>query len=995
MPFTPFTFSATSEESLIALLQSYSEFLKAHDNTHLRDLAWTLQSRRSALPVKTALSASTIEGLVSQIDLKLEQAKKSPENKIGVRSRPAKPRLLGVFTGQGAQWATMGAHLIRSSAVVRAKLEELDQALATLPESDRPSWRIADELSAGKDTSRLGEAALSQPLCTAIQVVLVDLLRSAGITFQAVVGHSSGEIAAAYAADFISARDAVRIAYYRGVHAKHAKGPKGQKGAMLAVGTSWDDAQELLDLPAFRGRAKIAAHNSGASVTLSGDTDGIDHAKRVFDEEKKFARRLLVDTAYHSHHMIPCSDPYVDSLRSCGIKVNSNRDTSCTWYSSVKPGEQMEATPDLCDLYWRDNMVNAVLFTEAVQSAATAEELNVAVEVGPHPALKGPATQSLSDIEKSLPYTGVLSRNQNDVESFSDALGFLWTHIGPDTVDFQAYQSLVSPGPRPKLTVALPSYPWNHSQTNWHESRKAKKTALRGSAFHELLGVPSSNNTDHDLRWTNFLKANEIAWLDGHQLQGQTVFPAAGYVAMALEASQFLAGSRNVQVFEVQDLTIHKAITFDDGASFTVETLVALTGISAGGPNVKTQTASFAVYSCPNTGTMSMDLVSSCKVKIFYGDSSFSTLSSPPVDAGDMVKVDSDRFYESLLDLGYGYNGPFKTLTSTKRSLNHASAILSTYSYQDDDNPLIVHPSMLDVAFQASFLAQSTPGDEQLWSLHVPTSIKCIRVNPELCRSLPGSSTQLPLSAVLHAPDGISIRSSIDVFDENGQETLLQVEDLVMKPFSPATASDDRPMFSTTQYSVSMPDGNAAIGCDRPSVEETEVAQLCERLAYYYIRKWNSEITEDEWESSKTDYGYLRNTINQLLRKVDNGQHPLVEEEWTTDTIDRIELLLSRYNTIISNFESLSITNSCRNPEIVDIKLIRAVGENMPAVIRGQYADFSNAWQHNMVDQLYSEGLGFSRYNIILAQLVKQIIHRYPHVKILELGKHICMYEIH
>ncbi|KAF5020261.1 hypothetical protein F66182_7717, partial [Fusarium sp. NRRL 66182] len=133
---------------------------------------------------------------------------------------------------------------------------------------------------------------------------------------------------------------------------------------------------------------------------------------------------------------------------------------------------------------------------------------------------------------------------------------------------------------------------------------------------------------------------------------------------------------------------------------------------------------------------------------------------------------------------------------------------------------------MLDVAFQASFLAQSTPGDEQLWSLHVPTSIKCIRVNPELCRSLPGSSTQLPLSAVLHAPDGISIRSSIDVFVENGQETLLQVEDLVMKPFSPATASDDRPMFSTTQYSVSMPDGNAAIGCDRPSVEETEVAQL-------------------------------------------------------------------------------------------------------------------------------------------------------------------------
>lgn len=897
-PFTPFTFSAASEESLVALLQSYSGFLQTHNKVNLRDLAWTLQSRRSALPVKTALSASTVENLVSQIGRKLEEAKKGSDTKIGVRSRPDKPRLLGVFTGQGAQWATMGAHLIRSSAAVRAKIEELDNSLATLPEADRPSWRIADQLLAGKDVSRLSEAALSQPLCTAIQVVLVDLLRSAGITFKAVVGHSSGEIAAAYAADFISSRDAIRIAYYRGVHAKHAQGPKGQKGAMLAVGTSWDDAQELLDLPAFKGRAKIAAHNSGASVTLSGDTDGIDHAKRVFDEEKKFARRLLVDTAYHSHHMLPCSDPYVNSLRACAIKVNSNHNTTCTWYSSVKPGERMEAIPELCDLYWRDNMVNAVLFTEAVQSAATSEELNMAIEVGPHPALKGPATQSLSDIEKSLPYTGVLSRNQNDVEVFSDALGFLWTHLGPGVVDFQAYQRLVAPGSTPKLAIALPLYPWNHSQTHWHESRKAKNMRLRGADFHELLGVPSPNNTDRDLRWTNFLKANEIAWLDGHQLQGQTVFPAAGYVAMALEASQSLAGGRSVQVLEVQDLIIHKAITFDDGASFAVETLVALTGMSAGGPSAKTQTADFAVYSCPNTGTMAMDLVSSGKVKVFYGEPSLSTLSSTPLDATEMTEVDNNRFYESLLELGYGYNGPFKTLTSTKRSLNHASAVLSTYG-DHDDHPLIVHPSMLDVAFQASFLAQSAPGDEQLWSLHVPTSIKCIRVNPELCGSLPASPTQLPLSAVLHAPDGISVRSSIDVFDENGQETVLQVEDLVMKPFSPATAADDRPMFSTTQYGVAIPDGGIAIGNDIPSLEETKIAHLCERVGYYYLRKWNSEITEEEWETSDKHYQYLRDGINQLFLTIDRNQHPFVEKEWAGDDEDGIEVLLSRFADII------------------------------------------------------------------------------------------------
>lgn len=99
-------------------------------------------------------------------------------------------------------------------------------------------------------------------------VILVDILRSAGIQFEAVVGHSSGEIAAAYAADLLSAHDAIRIAYYRGVHAKHASGANGQQGAMLAVGTSWEDADDLLSLPEFKGRIKIAAHNSAAGLTL-------------------------------------------------------------------------------------------------------------------------------------------------------------------------------------------------------------------------------------------------------------------------------------------------------------------------------------------------------------------------------------------------------------------------------------------------------------------------------------------------------------------------------------------------------------------------------------------------------------------------------------------------------------------------------------------------------------------------------------------------------
>lgn len=190
-----------SENSLVAQLQAYSNHLKTPSNISPYDLAWTLQARRSHFPFKIALSALTTEQLASKIGAKLEMLATKPGTTLGVRASSrqttAAPRILGVFTGQGAQWASMGAHLIRSSEFVRQRIHDLEKSLASLPAADQPNWNLTEQILAGKETSRISEAALSQPLCTAIQVVLVDLLRTAGINFTTVVGHSSGEIGAA------------------------------------------------------------------------------------------------------------------------------------------------------------------------------------------------------------------------------------------------------------------------------------------------------------------------------------------------------------------------------------------------------------------------------------------------------------------------------------------------------------------------------------------------------------------------------------------------------------------------------------------------------------------------------------------------------------------------------------------------------------------------------------------------------------------------------
>ncbi|MBE3043537.1 acyltransferase domain-containing protein, partial [Candidatus Bathyarchaeota archaeon] len=326
------------------------------------------------------------------------------------------PRLLGVFTGQGAQWASMGAKLLATSKWASDRIADLQESLDSLPAEHVPTWTLSEELSKNKDKSRISDAAFSQPLCTALQILIFDYLEAAGIKLKAVVGHSSGEIPAAYAAGYISAEDAIRIAYYRGYFLYLAESPEGSGGgAMMAVGISEHDALDLLDLDELDGRVAIAASNSPESLTLSGDANAIDIARQILVDEKTFARLLKVDKAYHSHHMLPCSRPYIEALKNAGIGIRERvpDEEQPSWISSVY-GDDIETigTETLSDEYWGRNMTGQVLFSQALEQAiSTKGPFDLAVEVGPHPALKSPAMQTFTAVAGSeIPYVGTLRR---------------------------------------------------------------------------------------------------------------------------------------------------------------------------------------------------------------------------------------------------------------------------------------------------------------------------------------------------------------------------------------------------------------------------------------------------------------------------------------------------------------------------------------------------------------------------------------------------------
>lgn len=887
----PFTFSAPSEKSLAAQLNTYLSFLGENEDVDLKAMAWTL-SRRSAFAYRTAVSATTAESLRTKLEAKLE-AKKNANTAIGIRQIKECRSILGVFTGQGAQWPAMAGELILSSPYVSSIIDSLEQSLATLPkESDRPTWSLrAEMLKQGKE-SRIAEGLLSQPLCTAVQVVLVNILAAAGISFSAVVGHSSGEIGAAYAAGYISAHDAIRIAYYRGFYAKLAKGRKGEKGGMLAAGTSMEDANELCQLENFEGKLQVAASNSSSSVTLSGDVDAVEEAMEILKDEGKFARQLKVDTAYHSHHMEPCSVHYVQSLKDCKIQILAPPEGACKWYSSVLGGPIPVASDGLDSTYWMKNMLQPVLFSQALtQALAESGAPAIAMEVGPHPALKGPATATIEEVlggEAATPYTGTLSRGGDDVEALAECLGFLWTRFGPSIPDFKTYMQLFNKDASEKISLmkTLPPYTFDHDRTYFYESRSSRVQRLRKDPTHELLGVRQDDEAEGEYRWRNFLKPSEIPWLKGHTIQGQMLFPAAGFAVMAIEASKFLAPPPEVSLVELHNFSIHRGLSFPDEAA-GVETLLTLSNITKSS-SAGTITANFSIDACANKDTGNLLSMSNGTLILRLGAPAVTALPDRPKKAFQLKETDVDDFYTSLAAVGYNYSDLFRGISSLQRATDLSSGTI----YIPDDSfdepcPYIIHPATLDVGFQALFGCIGAPGDGRLWTLHVPTIISRIKINPAACPAGAGLGVELPFKAGLAAQEAnqLGFTGDVAIYDEQGKHCLVQCESVRISTLGEPTKAEDRHIFSETAWGGAEP--NAALGYEE--IVETDAQQrageLVQRSCLAFLKRLDETITPEEREKCDEHCKRVLNWAAHVVDVTAKGEHPILKKEWLQDTV--------------------------------------------------------------------------------------------------------------
>lgn len=887
---TPFNFSASSEKSLLASLKSYAEYVKENTTTSLHDLSWTLNCRRSTLPVRFSVAASNATDLVSRLEI----ASQSPSDikQAAQTASIRQPRLLGVFTGQGAQWARMGAELLVGSSLASECIDRLDLALQTLPNEHRPTWSLKDEILKDSRSSRIGEALFSQSLCTAVQVMMVDLLPAAGIVFTAVVGHSSGEIAAAYASGYLRAEDAIRIAYYRGWSLQFAGDSEGTKGAMMAVGTSIEDAKELCDMPSLEGRICVAASNSSASVTLSGDADAIEEAKEIFEDEKKFVRLLKVDKAYHSHHMLPCAAPYIEAIRNCDIQIQDRSESSTTWISSVYSKTVDSVNDSLTDTYWSNNMVNPVLFSEAVSFAVGAlGPFDMAVEVGPHPALKGPALQTVQDVAgTTLPYTGTLNRGKNSREAFASALGSIWVSLGEHAVDFAKFEKKASfNAQQPKLLKDLPVYSWDHDRVYWHESRVSNTFRADGTDFHHLLGVRCPDGTEKEIRWRNYLHTREIPWLAHHQVQGQTVFPAAGYISAAVEMVVEQYGLDSIQLIDFQDVTIGQALVLEDGAG--VEVIFALT-VSKSEKN--SVTASFNCYSDAHKGSASMSLHASAQITVTLGEPKHDAL--PPRAGGHdpFLELDEERFYNSVSELGFGYTGPFRALSGLSRKMDKATGMIAVPSQETTDNALLVHPGSLDGAVQSTMLAYCFPGDGRLRTLYLPTRIDRIRINPSSCKALAGPGSYLPFYSSVAEAKFSELSGDVDMYSSDGLRTVVQLQGLHTTPLSPLSSATDVPMFTDVTWASEDPAGRMMNAHSNSTLQDLSASLDLERIAHFYLKSLHLSASQYENTEVSWNHNHLLAYASHCVSIVKSGQHPFATLDWANDTREEISKIVER-----------------------------------------------------------------------------------------------------
>ncbi|KAK8135250.1 beta-ketoacyl synthase domain-containing protein [Apiospora sp. TS-2023a] len=576
--------SANDASSLQANIEALcSHLTNPRVRLSLPSLAYTLSERRSQLWHRAFFSTSSLADW------------RPKDFTVGKKRSPAPP--VGfIFTGQGSQWPAMGRELLEHFPVARAVLEELDAVLQSLGNGDgdgrlQPRWSLLREISEPRAPEHVRRPELAQPLVTALQLGLLAVLESWHVRPASVVGHSSGEIAAAYTAGFLDRAGAIKAAYYRGQAAsvildadrERLEGDAAGGHGMLAVGLSAEALMPLL---------------GQTTVTVSGTREALELLADELKTAGHSARFLFVDLAYHSELISRIGDEYWRILdRDGGFREGCQEPRTGISMFSTLTASALNRTTRTDALYWKANMTSPVRFQQAFEAMLSQPDglaPEILVEVGPSGALAGPILQMIQSHPGSerLSYFKSWERSSTEAsKALLDLAGQLFVQGVP--VDLAAANAYSSADLAPHTVVDLPSYCWNHSATYWHESAASLDWRFRRFVAHDLigskvLGVPWQGPA---CVWRNKLRLDDVPWLRHHKMGANVLMPGAGMATMAIEAMfqkfcavhpDYSTATPNELAYRLRNVRFDRAMVLEDDAKGVAITL-SLTEAQGGG----------------------------------------------------------------------------------------------------------------------------------------------------------------------------------------------------------------------------------------------------------------------------------------------------------------------------------------------------------------------------------------------------------------------------
>ncbi|KXX75424.1 Lovastatin diketide synthase LovF [Madurella mycetomatis] len=755
-PTTPGTpklivWSANEPNTLTRMLESYREHFEIQSKTELLPLynlgalAYTLAQKRSLLQYRAYAVSNTVPELLQQFQTPVETFQSGADPKVGF-----------IFTGQGAQWRGMSRELFEFPGF-RDSVFNADKFFHKIGCNWRPS-EILENIN-HQPSINIHDPCFSQPLCTILQIAIVDLLTALGIHPTTVIGHSSGEIAAAYAVGAICKESAWKLAYFRGHLSSQlvewSDTARSPRGSMMAVALSEASVlpyiTKTLESLRSNGVLAVACINSPQSVTVSGDEDLIQELQTVLNADGIFARVLKVPVAYHSPHMETIASSYkqcIGNLNPGGKPPHHATMISSVSADAIDHKELQQAE------YWVRNMVSPVRFSPAVErlcrtaARKTKKKLDLShrqfasvthlLEIGPHSALQGPIRQTLevASPKVNISYTSALVRGKPANTTLLEAVGKL--HCSGFNVDLVKANGLTNLSERISLEVlpALPEYPFDHTQTYWSEPRVSRNLRSQPQPYSEYLGVPAADWNPLEPRWHNSIGASSILWVRDHRINGEILYPAAGMWVMAVEAITQISTGKDIVGYEIRDTAIMSSLVLpSDGTKVEVQFRLKPAFDSS---NKTSAWADFSLYACRSENNIFEICHGSIKAVFASSDGKPDanlTLINQSEEAISLAKasyasqIDCKELYVELAENGYHYGSLFQGIQFACRNSNGqvVGDILVRNPPSSSSIPTThlsaIHPCDLDSVLQLCLAAicQDTTGRNGKRGTWVPT----------------------------------------------------------------------------------------------------------------------------------------------------------------------------------------------------------------------------------------------------------------------------------